>query len=130
MNLILSILFLFSLTLASDQIPASDQDHPILIKGATIHTVSHGTLEQAEIIFDKGKIISVGQSLTIPYGTEIIDASGQHIYPGLISAGSTLGLQEIGAVRATRDYAEVGDINPNVRAITTWNEERSLSAVI
>jgi hypothetical protein len=47
------------MTFSSDQIPAPDQDHPILIKGATIHTVSNGTLENAEIIFNNGKIISI-----------------------------------------------------------------------
>ena len=47
MKLIFPILFFLSLIFASDQIPASDQDHPILIKGATIHTVSHGTMENS-----------------------------------------------------------------------------------
>ena len=60
MKLIFPILFLLSLIFSSDQIPAPDQDHPILIKGATIHTVSHGTMENAEIIFNNGKIISIG----------------------------------------------------------------------
>ena len=91
MKLILSILFLFSLTLASDQIPSSDQDHPILIKGATIHTVSHGTMENSDIIFNNGKIVSIGHNLSVLYEIEIINASSQHIFPGLISAGSTLG---------------------------------------
>ena len=126
MKLIFPILFLLSLIFSSDQIPAPDQDHPILIKGANIHTVSHGTLENAEIIFDQGKIIAVGYQLSAMDGIERIDASGQHIFPGLISAGSTLGLQEIGAVRATRDYAEVGDINPNVRANVSYNPDSEL----
>ena len=126
MKIIFKIFFFISFVLSSDQIPAPDQDNPIMIKGATIHTVSHGTLEKAEIIFDKGKIISVGHQLTAPDGTEIMDASGLHIFPGLISTGSTLGLQEIGAVRATRDYAEVGDINPNVRANVSYNPDSEL----
>ena len=126
MKLIFSILFLFSLTFSSDQIPASDQDHPILIKGATLHTVSHGNLENAEIIFNNGKIISIGHNLSVMNKIEKIDAFGQHIFPGLISAGSTLGLQEIGAVWATRDYAEVGSINPNVRANVSYNPDSEL----
>jgi len=126
MKLIFPILFLLSLIFSSDQIPAPDQDHPILIKGGTIHTVSHGTLENADILFDNGKIISVGHELTVPSETEMIDAAGKHVFPGLISAGSTLGLQEIGAVRATRDYAEVGDINPNVRANVSYNPDSEL----
>ena len=126
MKLIFPILFLLSLIFSSDQIPAPDQDHPILIKGGTIHTVSHGILGNADILFDNGKIISVGHELTVPDDTTMIDATGQHIFPGLISAGSTLGLQEIGAVRATRDYAEVGSINPNVRANVSYNPDSEL----
>ena len=121
------IFILFScIVIASDQIPAPNQDHPIIISGATIHTVSHGVLENAEILFDGGKIISVGHNLSAMYNIERIDASGKHIFPGLISAGSTLGLQEIGAVRATRDYAEVGRINPNVRANVSYNPDSEL----
>ena len=47
MKLIFPILVLLSLIFPSDQIPAAEQDHPILIKGATIHTVSHGILKNA-----------------------------------------------------------------------------------
>ena len=121
-----SIFIIISYLLSSDQIPAPSQDHPILIQGGTIHTISHGILENADILFENGKITSVGQNLDIPAEAEIIDASGQHVFPGLISAGSTLGLQEIGAVRATRDYAEVGAVNPNVRANVSYNPDSEL----
>ena len=126
MKHISGIFIIVSYLLSSDQIPAPNQKHPILIQGGTIHTISHGILENADILFVDGKITSVGHNLDIPTEAEIIDASGQHVFPGLISAGSTLGLQEIGAVRATRDYAEVGDVNPNVRANVSYNPDSEL----
>ena len=126
MKHISSIFIIVSYLLSSDQMPAPNQDHPILIQGGTIHTISHGILENADILFVDGKITSVGHNLDIPAEAEIIDASGQHVFPGLISAGSTLGLQEIGAVRATRDYAEVGAVNPNVRANVSYNPDSEL----
>ena len=89
-----STLFLVLLAcriIASEQIPAPNQDQPIIISGATIHTVSQGILENAEILFDGGKIISVGYNLTAMYNIKRIDATGKHIFPGLISAASTLG---------------------------------------
>ena len=50
------VVILFScIVIASDQIPAPNQDHPIIISGATIHTVSHGVLENAEIL-DLGNV--------------------------------------------------------------------------
>jgi len=126
MKLIYPITLLISFIFASDQIPAPQQEHPIIFTGATIHTVSNGVLENAEILFDGGKIISVGHNLSVMYRIERIDAKGKHIFPGLISAVSTLGLQEIGAVRATHDYAEVGSINPNVRANVSYNPDSEL----
>ena len=53
LKLISGIFILLSFLISSGQIPASDQDHPILIQGATVHTVSHGTLKNADI-FLKG----------------------------------------------------------------------------
>ena len=126
MKLIPGIFILLSVLMSSGQIPASDQDHPVLVRGATVHTVSHGTLQNSDIFFENGKIISIGHRQAFPPATEVIDGSGHHVFPGLISAGSTLGLQEIGAVRATRDYAEVGDVNPNVRANVSYNPDSEL----
>jgi imidazolonepropionase-like amidohydrolase len=115
---------------ASDQIPAKPQDHPIAIVGATIHTVSGPTFERGTILFDKGRIIAVGVAVNMPPNTEIIDGSGKHVYPGLISPNSEIGLIEIGAVRASRDMAEIGSINPNVRAEVAVNPESELIPVL
>ena len=54
MRLNLIFILFVCIVIASDQIPAPNQDHPIIISGATIHTVSHGVLENAEILFDGG----------------------------------------------------------------------------
>ena len=70
-----------------------------------------------------GKIAAVGTNVTPPQGATQIDASGKHVYPGLISTVSNLGLVEIGAVRATTDIQEIGDMNPNVRAIVAYNTD-------
>ena len=105
MKLIVSAVILLCNLFPSDQIPAPEQDHSIMLRGATIHTVSHGTLANGDLIFDQGKIIAVGKNIAkIPYGTEVIDVKDQHIFPGLISSISTLGLQEIGAVRACTNF--------------------------
>jgi imidazolonepropionase-like amidohydrolase len=100
-----------------------------LIQGGILHTVSHGTLEKTDLLFENGKIVSMGENLSYPPETEIINAEGQHIFPSLISAGSTIGLQEIGAVRATRDFSEVGNVNPNVRANVSYNPDSELIPV-
>ncbi|MCZ6775306.1 MAG: amidohydrolase family protein [Ignavibacteria bacterium] len=112
----------------SDQIPAKPQDHTIALVGGTIHKVVGPSVE-GTIVFDGGKIIDLGANATIPEVAEIIDVSGKHIYPGLISADTYIGLIEIGAVRATRDRTETGDINPNIRAEVAVNPESELIPV-
>ncbi len=113
----------------ASEIPAKPQDHPIVLTGGTIHTVSGATIENGMILFDKGKIVAVGSNLEIPAGAERIDVSGKHIYPGLVDANSIIGLTEIGAVRATNDIAETGSINANVRAEVALNPESEIIPV-
>ncbi len=114
---------------ASDNIPSPPQAKPIALKGATIHPVSGPEIPSGTIVFDKGKITAIGADAAVPAGAEVIDVTGKHVYPGLISANSVLGLIEIGAARATVDIEETGAINPNVRAAASINPDSELLPV-
>src|SRR5690606_23129529 len=83
------------------------------------------------IVFNGGKIVALGEakSVAVPDGAEVIDAADKHIYPGLFDSYSNLGLVEIDAVRATRDFAESGDINPNIKAQVGINPDSELLPV-
>jgi len=123
-------LFLFiNLIFASSQIPASQQERPIVIKDATIFTISSGIIEKGSLRFKDGVITDIGTNIFILEEDSVINAEGKQVFPGLISSGSTLGLQEIGAVRATRDYEEVGMFNPNVRSNASYNPDSELIPV-
>ncbi len=74
------------------------QSEPIALRGATIHTVTNGVIENGTIVFENGVITAVGADVTIPSGARVVDVSGKHIYPGLIDAYTTVGISEIGAV--------------------------------
>jgi imidazolonepropionase-like amidohydrolase len=111
------------------QIPAPPQDRPIALVGGTAHPVSGPVVENATLLFENGKITAIGNNVSIPAGAERIDVSGKHVYPSLIDANTTLGLVEIGAVRATRDLAETGSINPNVKAEVALNPDSELLPV-
>jgi imidazolonepropionase-like amidohydrolase len=108
---------------AEAQVPAPPQAGAIALTGATIHTVSNGVIENGTIVFDAGKIVAIGANVAIPAGAQRVDATGKHIYPGLIDAYSAMGLEEIGAVDVTSDTDELGDFNPNVRAEVAVNPE-------
>lgn len=114
---------------ASDLIPAPPQTKPIALKGATIHPVSAPEIAAGTIVFDKGKITALGTNPAIPEGAEVIDVTGKHVYPGLISANSVLGLTEVSAARATVDIEEAGAINPNVRSDSSINPDSELLPV-
>ena len=109
--------------------PGKPQSAAIVLKGATIHTGTGQVIENGSLVFENGKITQVGTSVTTPAGAEIIDITGKQVYPGLILPNTTLGLVEVGAVRATRDYAEVGNINPNVRSLVAYNADSELLPV-
>ena len=114
---------------ASDVIPAPPQARPIVLKGATIHPVAGPEIASGLVVFENGKITAVAADAVAPPNAEVIDVTGKHIYPGLISANTVLGLTEIGAVRATIDIEEPGSINPNVRSVTSINPDSELIPV-
>ena len=99
------------------------QSQPIALQGATIHTVTNGVIENGTILFNNGVITAIGTDVQLPAGTRVVDASGKHIYPGLIAAYSTVGISEIGSVDVSSDTNELGDFNPNVRAEVAVNAE-------
>ena len=99
------------------------QSEPVALTGATIHTVTSGVIENGTILLENGLITAVGADVDIPAGARVVDATGKHIYPGLIDAFSTVGIAEIGAVDVSNDINELGDFNPNVRADIAVNAE-------
>jgi imidazolonepropionase-like amidohydrolase len=113
---------------AQNQAAASPQMKAIALTGATIHTANGLVIENGVIVFNKGIITAVGGSGTAydKANTETIELNGKSIYPGLISPANELGLTEIDAVRATNDMAEIGGINPHVRALIAYNTDSEL----
>ncbi|WP_353128911.1 amidohydrolase family protein [Parapedobacter pyrenivorans] len=103
--------------------PAKAQEKPVAITGATIHVGNGQVIEQGTLVFDQGKITYVGATATVPPNALIIDASGKHVYPGFIAPNTNLGLVEVESVRATIDYAEVGENNAHVRSLIAYNTD-------
>jgi imidazolonepropionase-like amidohydrolase len=111
----------------AQQTPAPKQLEGITIEGATAHLGNGQVIENSLIMFENGKITFVGSATTrIARTGKIIDAKGKHVYPGFIAANSTLGLIEIGAVRATNDQAEIGDFKPHIRSLIAYNAESKI----
>jgi imidazolonepropionase-like amidohydrolase len=59
-----------------------------LIRNATILTVSHGTLQNSDILIRNGKIAAVGQNLKASDRARVFDATGKYVMPGIVDAHS------------------------------------------
>ena len=133
--ILLNVLFLN--LIFSQQTPAPTQDKSVLIFGGITHVGDGQIINNSVIGFTDGKIDLIASSeenwtdklLNMfsdsnnkKYDT-IIDASNQHIYPGIIALNSNLGLVEVDAVRASVDDDEAGTYLPEVRSIIAYNAE-------
>ncbi len=122
----ITVLLAFLLIVGSSsaqQTPAPAQSQAISIVGGTAHIGNGQVVENSLIIIENGHITSVGSATQgQPQGT-VIQAQGQHVYPGFIAPNSTLGLVEIDAIRASDDEDELGDFLPHVRSLIAYNAE-------
>lgn len=55
------------------------------ITGADIHTVTGGVIRGGTVLLQDGKILEVGQNVTVPEGAKLIDATGKVITPGFVA---------------------------------------------
>ena len=113
--------------------PAKPQTKPIALTGGTVHVGNGQVIPNGVVLFSNGMLTNVLDGTTVRLdlnGVEVIDVSGKHVYPGIISPASTVGLEEIGAVRATVDKEEVGALNPNVRSLIAYNTDSEIIPTI
>jgi imidazolonepropionase-like amidohydrolase len=113
--------------------PAPKQTKSIYLTHATIHVGDGTVLQNATLAFDSGKITILAANPSFKTDEtmgRVIDCTGKHIYPGIIAANTKVGLDEIEAVRATNDYAEVGDFNPDARAVVAYNTDSRVTPTV
>lgn len=89
---LLSVVMLFSQSTQSAGLRPSSENTLYAITGATVHTSASKSIKNATVLFENGKILSVGTKVKIPTRARKIDASGKHIYAGFIDLYSNYGL--------------------------------------
>ncbi|HEY3385579.1 MAG TPA: amidohydrolase family protein [Saprospiraceae bacterium] len=99
------------------------------LTNAAVETVTKGRLENATVIIRNGIIEAVGTNISIPADAQVIDCKDLEIYPGMIDGGTKLGLQEIESISLTQDYDEVGELTPEMDALTAVNPNSVLIPV-
>jgi imidazolonepropionase-like amidohydrolase len=90
--------------------PLFGHSQDVLIKNATVLTVTRGSLENTDILVSKGKIAKIDKNITAPANTSIIDASGKYVMPGIIDAHSHIALDVVNeATNPVTAEVNVGD---------------------
>ncbi|MBI2930524.1 MAG: amidohydrolase family protein [Planctomycetes bacterium] len=105
------------------------QERLIAIRNATVHPVSGPSFRKGTVLIRGERIEAVGVDVNIPVGTRELDATGLHVYPGFIDAATTIGITEIGSVQGTRDEAEIGGLQPDLRAAVALNPHSEIIPV-
>ena len=108
---------------------ADGQARAVVIRNATLVPVTAPRIERGTIILRNGRIEALGVNVAAPSDATIVDGTGLFVYPGLIDAGTNLGLTEIGSVPGGEDTREIGDFNPQNVVLTAVNPHSELIPV-
>ena len=90
----------------------SEAQGTFVIRGGTVVPVTGARIPNGTVVIQNGRITAVGAGAQAPAGATEINATGMFVYPGLINAGTNMGLVEMGGVPGPVDTREIGDFNP------------------
>lgn len=101
-------------SVAHAQSQAGSQSGEVLIRNATVLTVTRGTLQNSDVLIRNGKIAGVGRNLKAGANARVIDATGKYILPGIIDCHSHSMLDAINeGILAVTSMVRVQDaLNP------------------
>ena len=104
---------------------------PIAITNATIVPVVGERIARGTVLIQDGRIAAVGANVAVPADAQVIDATGMFVYPGMIDAGTDMGLIEIGqGANGGDDRRELGEFNPQDLALTAVNPFSEIIATV
>jgi len=73
---------------------ASTGHHDVVIKNATVMTVTHGNIKNGAVYIKDGKIAAVGENVNAPASATVIDAGGKYLTPGIVDSHSHIALDD------------------------------------
>ena len=116
--LLLAIVCCVSWTSVPAQQRESAEPNETLIRNATVLTITHGTLENTDILIRRGKIAAIGKGLKAASNARVIDAGGKFVMPGIIDCHSHSMLDAINegslavtSMVRTRDVLNTNDVD-------------------
>lgn len=118
--LLLTILCCSSWTSVPAQQPRREpsEQNETLIRNATLLTITHGMLENSDILIRRGKIAAIGKGLKAAANARVIDAGGKYVMPGIIDCHShsmldaiNEGSLSVSSMVRTRDVLNPNDVD-------------------
>ncbi len=95
-----------------------------MVRGGTLWTVTGEVLENCDVLVENGRIKGIGSGLDRSLASEVIDAGGRVVTPGLIDCHSHLGLWEEGYPLDEASGNEKTDpLTPQLRALDGFDPE-------
>jgi imidazolonepropionase-like amidohydrolase len=108
----------------------SDLRNQFALIHTRIQTGAGEPIEDGTIVVEDGAIVAVGGPGTaVPAGFRSLDLKGLTTWPGLIDAGSSVGLTEIGSLNETHDYADSAQFQPELRSSVAIHPDSELIPV-
>lgn len=106
---------------------ASAEARSFAITNTTVYSLgAEGKIEHGTVVIREGKIAAVGAGIPVPADAERIDGTGKVVTPGLFDAVSHFGIEEVSAVRETRDDSVKGKHFTASFDVTTAINPRSM----
>ncbi len=94
---------------------------PVAIRVGRAETVTKGVIENAVILVEDGKIVTIGEDLPVERGVTVIDRPNWTVMPGMVSCYTRIGLDSDGG----------DDMSPDVKASDElWPKSRDLRKVV
>src|SRR6266436_9100690 len=89
-----------------------------LIRNATVLTITHGTLQNTDVLLRRGKIAAIGKNLRAAADAKVIDGTGKYVMPGIIDCHShsmldaiNEGSVAVSSMARTRDVLNPTDVD-------------------
>jgi hypothetical protein len=115
---------------------AAAQD--VLIRNATVHTVTErGTLQRTDVLVRGGRIAALGSGLAAA-GATVVEANGRPLTPGLFGGITALGVIEVSLEASTVDnappsgaaaHATPGELRPEFETMLAYNPDSAVIGV-
>jgi len=102
----------------------------VAITGGTVHTLgAAGTIENATVLIENGRIRAVGKDVAIPADAKRIDAAGKVVTPGLFDSESRLTIGDVESNDTTVTDDRISAANDVADVLNAWSPVIAINRV-